>query len=87
MSLSKITISGFKTFSEKTVIDFSQGINIIVGPNGCGKSNLVDAIKWVLGASKQKMLRSAEPLDVIFSGNNNKKAANLCKVELELAGC
>lgn len=87
MSLSKITISGFKTFSEKTVIDFSQGINIIVGPNGCGKSNLVDAIKWVLGASKQKTLRSAEPLDVIFSGNNNKKAANLCKVELELAGC
>jgi len=82
MQLSKLEIKGFKSFGDRVVIHFDKGITGIVGPNGCGKSNVVDAIRWVLGEQKTRMLRSDKMENVIFNGTKNRKPTNLAEVSL-----
>lgn len=82
MLLSKLEIKGFKSFGDKMVIHFDKGITGVVGPNGCGKSNVVDAIRWVLGEQKSRMLRSDKMENVIFNGTKNRKPSNLAEVSL-----
>ncbi len=89
MRLEKIVLNGFKSFADKTEFDFNRGMTAIVGPNGCGKSNVVDAVKWVLGNQSPKSLRSGQMSDVIFSGSSSRKASGMAKVSLhflEVAG-
>jgi chromosome segregation protein len=85
MKLKKLEINGFKSFVEKNSIEFPPGISAVVGPNGCGKSNVVDAIKWVMGEQSVKQLRGKSMEDVIFSGTNGKPAVNMAEVSLTLA--
>lgn len=82
MLLSKLEIKGFKSFGDKMIINFDKGITGVVGPNGCGKSNVVDAIRWVLGEQKSRMLRSDKMENVIFNGTKNRKPSNLAEVSL-----
>ncbi|WP_144603238.1 chromosome segregation protein SMC [Algoriphagus algorifonticola] len=82
MLLSKLEIKGFKSFGDRMVINFDKGITGVVGPNGCGKSNVVDAIRWVLGEQKTRMLRSDKMENVIFNGTKNRKPSNLAEVSL-----
>lgn len=82
MRLVKLTVSGFKSFADRTEFTFDQSITGIVGPNGCGKSNVVDAVKWVLGERSSKSLRGKEMLDVIFAGSAGRKPAGLASVSL-----
>lgn len=82
MQLTKLEVKGFKSFGDRIVINFDKGITGIVGPNGCGKSNVVDAIRWVLGEQKSRMLRSDKMENVIFNGTKKRKASNLAEVSL-----
>lgn len=82
MQLSKLEIKGFKSFGDKVTVNFDEGITGIVGPNGCGKSNIVDAIRWVLGEQKTKALRSDKMENVIFNGTKNRKALQMAEVSL-----
>lgn len=82
MQLTKLEIKGFKSFGDKVVIHFDKGITGIVGPNGCGKSNIVDAIRWVLGEQKTSALRSEKMENIIFNGTKNRKALQLAEVSL-----
>ncbi|NGM61905.1 chromosome segregation protein SMC [Sphingobacterium sp. SGG-5] len=82
MELTKLEIKGFKSFGEKITINFNEGVTAIVGPNGCGKSNVVDAIRWVLGEQSTKMLRSEKMENIIFNGTKTRKPANLAEVSL-----
>jgi chromosome segregation protein len=82
MRLVKLTLSGFKSFADTTEFTFEHAITGIVGPNGCGKSNVVDAIKWVLGERSSKSLRGTEMLDVIFAGSAGRKAGGMASVML-----
>ncbi len=82
MKLTKLEIKGFKSFADKTIIDFQEGITAIVGPNGCGKSNIVDAIRWVLGEQSTKALRSEKMENIIFNGTQKRKAVHLAEVSL-----
>ncbi len=82
MRLAKITLSGFKSFADRTDIAFNAPLVGIVGPNGCGKSNVVDAIKWVLGEQSAKSLRGGAMLDVIFNGSASRKPAGMASVTL-----
>ena len=84
MLLNKIRLSGFKSFVDPTEIHFSTPLTGVVGPNGCGKSNIVDAVKWVLGESRTSELRGDHAKDVIFSGSNTRPAAGRASVELLL---
>lgn len=82
MYLKRVELQGFKSFADKSVIEFKQGINGIVGPNGCGKSNITDAIRWVLGEKSAKAMRGDAMTDVIFSGSEDRKPQNLAEVTL-----
>ncbi|MEO6499217.1 MAG: AAA family ATPase, partial [Mucilaginibacter sp.] len=82
MQLTKLEIKGFKSFGDKITINFDDGVTGIVGPNGCGKSNVVDAIRWVLGEQSTRALRSEKMENIIFNGTKNRKAANLAEVSL-----
>ncbi|MCL2270988.1 MAG: AAA family ATPase, partial [Treponema sp.] len=85
MFLKHLSILGFKSFASRTEIDFADGITALLGPNGCGKSNVVDAVKWVLGEQASKSLRAEKMEDVIFNGTESRKALNVAEVTLILA--
>ncbi len=85
MRLKKMEIVGFKSFGEKSVIAFPRGISAIVGPNGCGKSNIVDALRWAMGEMSVKQLRGKSMEDIIFAGTNGRPPMNLAEVSLTLA--
>ena len=82
MRLNKIEIKGFKSFGDKTTINFNSGVTGIVGPNGCGKSNIVDAIRWVLGEQKTSLLRSDKMENIIFNGSKSRKKLQLAEVSI-----
>jgi chromosome segregation protein len=82
MQLTKLELKGFKSFADRVVINFDEGITGIVGPNGCGKSNVVDAIRWVLGEQKIRVLRSDKMESVIFNGTKNRKQTQMAEVSL-----
>jgi chromosome segregation protein len=84
MQLAKLEIKGFKSFADKIVINFDEGITGIVGPNGCGKSNVVDAIRWVLGEQKTSALRSEKMENVIFNGTSQRSAQQMAEVSLTI---
>jgi len=86
MKLSKLVVTGFKSFADRTEFHFDDGISCIVGPNGCGKSNVVDAVKWVLGEQSAKSLRGAEMADVIFNGSAARRAGGMAEVTLVFEG-
>jgi len=83
--LKSLDILGFKSFADRTRVEFADGITALLGPNGCGKSNVVDAIKWVLGEQASKAMRADKMEDVIFNGTENRKALNVAEVTLTLA--
>jgi chromosome segregation protein len=86
MRLDRLEISGFKSFPDRADLHFDSGVTAIVGPNGCGKSNVVDAITWVLGEQSAKSLRGERMEDVIFSGSDARKPTAAAEVKLKLAG-
>ncbi|MEJ2154662.1 MAG: AAA family ATPase [Desulfobacteraceae bacterium] len=85
MKIKKLDILGFKSFLDKASIAFPSGISAIVGPNGCGKSNVIDALRWVMGEQSVKQLRGKSMEDIIFAGANNKPPLNMAEVTLTLA--
>ncbi len=82
MKVTRLEINGFKSFAERTVVDFPDGLCAVVGPNGCGKSNVVDAIRWVLGEQSAKQLRGHAMEDVIFNGSDGQSPAGMGEVSL-----
>ena len=84
MKLTRLRLIGFKSFVEPSDFVIEPGLTGVVGPNGCGKSNLVEALRWVMGESSHKAMRAAEMDDVIFSGTNNRPARNAAEIVLVL---
>ncbi len=82
MRLTKLEMLGFKSFADPTVMLFDQGVTAIVGPNGCGKSNVSDAVRWVLGEQRARILRGAKMEEVIFQGSSARRAVNVAEVSL-----
>jgi chromosome segregation protein len=82
MLLKRVSMCGFKSFCDKVDFDFGEGVTCIVGPNGCGKSNVVDAVKWVLGEQSAKALRGRQMVDMIFNGSSSRKASGVAQVDL-----
>src|ERR687897_767644 len=85
MLLERLEISGFKSFSDRSELAFDKGVTAIVGPNGCGKSNVADAITWVLGEQSAKSLRGDRMEDVIFNGSDARKPGAAAEVRLRLS--
>lgn len=84
MKLKKLDVTGFKSFVDRTTVAFPEGISAVVGPNGCGKSNIVDAIRWVMGEQSVKLLRGKSMEDIIFAGTEKRAPLNMAEVELTL---
>ena len=86
MRLERLEINGFKSFSDRSELAFDKGVTAIVGPNGCGKSNVADAITWVMGEQSAKSLRGDKMEDVIFSGSDARKPTAAAEVRLRFSG-
>src|SRR5262252_4302754 len=86
MRLDRLEINGFKSFSDRSELAFDKGVTAIVGPNGCGKSNVADAITWVMGEQSAKSLRGDKMEDVIFSGSDARKPTAAAEVRLRFSG-
>ena len=85
MNLTRIEIAGFKSFEHRLSINFTGGITSVIGPNGCGKTNIVDAIRWVLGEQKTRLLRNTKMENVIFNGTRTRKPLGMAEVHLTLS--
>ena len=85
--MKRLEMEGFKSFCDRTVLEFHQGITAIVGPNGTGKSNILDSIRWVLGEQSAKALRGQEMADVIFHGAAGRRASGMAEVSLTFTDC
>src|SRR3989344_343514 len=85
MKVKRLDIQGFKSFKDKTVIHFDEGVTGIVGPNGCGKSNIVDAFFWVMGEQSVKHMRADGQLDLIFNGSEKYAPLSMAEVTMTLA--
>src|SRR5687767_11773083 len=86
MRLQRLEIAGFKSFPDRSELTFDTGVTAIVGPNGCGKSNVVDALTWVLGEQSAKSLRGERMEDIIFGGSDARKPTSAAEVRLKLSG-
>src|SRR5436309_4890959 len=84
MKLTRLELSGFKSFADTVTLEFGDGVTAIVGPNGCGKSNVSDAVRWVLGEQSARLLRGGKMEDVIFQGSSGRRPVNLTEVSLYL---
>ena len=86
MRLQRLEIAGFKSFPDRSELTFDTGVTAIVGPNGCGKSNVVDALTWVLGEQSAKSLRGERMEDLIFGGSDARRPTSAAEVRLKLSG-
>ena len=84
MRLKSIKLAGFKSFVDPTTVHFPSNLSAVVGPNGCGKSNIVEGLRWVMGESSARQMRGGEMDDVIFAGTEQRPARNLAEITLEL---
>ncbi len=82
MRLKTLEIKGFKSFADKTVLNFDEGITGVIGPNGCGKSNIIDSIRWVIGEHKISNLRSENQSGLVFNGSKTRSSSGMAEVSL-----